>query len=162
MQPRIPNTIPRIPKIPSELELFVDSVVVAGLGDGDAVVVTPVSVGAGLVALCGAGVVPVPGVPPEAGVGELGVVDGVEGVVDGVEGVVDGVEGVVDGVEGVPDPPLASVGFGVLWDDVGAGVDPELEPPVAPLPPVVQSPAAEVPELLHFPSGHAVFTPPTQ
>jgi len=158
MQPRIPNTIPRIPKIPSELELFVDSVVVAGLGDGDAVVVTPVSVGAGLVALCGAGVVPVPGVPPEAGVGELGVVDGVG----------DGVEGVVVGVEVVPDPPLASVGFGVLWGDVGAGVDPELgvvpelEPPVAPLPPVVQSPAAEVPELLHFPSGHAVFTPPTQ
>jgi len=119
MHPRIPNTIPRIPKIPSEPELFVDSVVVAA--DGDAVGVTPVSVGVGDVALCGAGVVPVPGVPPEAGVGELGVVDGVEGV--------------VDGVEGVPDPPLADVGLGVLWDDVGAPAGPELEPPVAPVAP---------------------------
>lgn len=114
MHPRIPNTIPRIPKMPSELELLVDSVVVAGAGDGDAVV----PVGVGLGALSGDGVVPVPGVPPEAGVGELGEL------------------GDVDGVEGVPDPPpVAVVGLGVLWDGVGtpAGVEPE--PPVAPVAP---------------------------
>jgi len=102
--------------MPSELELFVDSVVVAGAGDGDAV-----PVGVGLGALCGDGVVPVPGVPPVAGVGELGEL------------------GDVDGVEGVPDPPpVAVTGLGVLWDGVGEPAGPELEPvaPVAPAAPI--------------------------
>jgi len=121
MHPRIPNTIPRIPKMLTETELLIDSVVVvAEVGAGVTVSVPPVPVGVGLVALVGDGVVPVEGVlpvvgvPAEAVVGEL---------VD------------VDGVLGVPDP-VAAVGLGVLWDGVGAPAGPELEPPVAPAAPI--------------------------